>query len=197
MSDLKIQTETILIPADTMAQLLEIADLANQATAYTAFADYQELKAKSTLQAQQKDLENFTTYLNGIYLKAGINHQLQADQLFSQPEAWAIISSGLIETFKKHLALKGFAVSSMNRALASIRMYAKLAMKAGTLSSEVYVHIKAVSGYGGSEAVNLDDKREVTRIGRKKEEAVLVDVKIVKELKHDGPDSEYVGECAR
>jgi len=189
MSDLESYRGYPDIPAGILQQLLAIADLADQATAYTAFADYQELKAKSTLQAQQKDLENFTAFLNGIYARANVDHQLQPGQLYSQPEAWVIISAGLVETFKKHLALKGFAVSSINRALASIRMYAKLAMKAGTLPSDVYVHIKAVGGYGGSEAINLDDKREVTRIGRKKAESVAVDVKIVKELKKDHPDT--------
>ena len=57
MSDLEISTGNLQIPPDTLEQLLAIAKLADQATAYTTFADYQELKSNNTLQAQQKDLD--------------------------------------------------------------------------------------------------------------------------------------------
>jgi integrase len=187
MNELTSPNHFPAVPADALQQLLAIAKLADQATAYAAFADYQALKATSTLQAQKKDLQNFTDYLNGIYEQAGVAHRLLPEQLFSQPEAWVIVSAGLVETFKKQLASKGFALSSINRALATIRTYAKLALKAGVLDTNSYVHIKAVGGYRGTEAVNFNEKRDVTRIGRKKAESVVVDIQVVKALKqaHD------------
>jgi integrase len=183
MNDLVHVNQFTEISGETMQQLLAIAQLADHVSAHAAFADYQSLKAASTLQAQQKDLENFTDYLNEIYEQAGLAHRLLPEQLFSQPEAWVVVSAGLVETFKKQLAAKGFALSSINRALATIRTYAKLALKAGVLDSNAYVHIKAVGGYRGTEAVNFNEKREVTRIGRKKAESVVVDIQVVKELK--------------
>jgi hypothetical protein len=53
-----------------------------------------------------------------------------------------------------------------------VKVYARLAMKAGVISTDELQLIKAVSGYSGKEAKRIDERRPVERVGDKKEEHV-------------------------
>ncbi len=168
----------------------KLSALADAAVGYSAFRDYQELKSAATLYAHQVDLSKFAQFINQVYERSAESNDVETVdlrlydlQLYEQPQAWAIVSHGLVKLFKREMADKGFALTSINRALSTIRKYASLAMEAGVISPSAHAQIKNVTGYRHSEAKNVDEKRAVTRIGRKKEEAVPIPLGIIKELK--------------
>ncbi len=179
-----------LANADELAAALKISELADRATAYSAFRDYQELKSAATLNAHRLDLAKFAEFINTIYSRSAVadevdtvSWRLNSDQLYNTPESWAVVSHGLIKLFKKEMADQGYALTSINRALSTIRKYASLAMDAGVIDPIALAQIKNVTGYRHSEAKNVDEKRSKTRIGRKKEEAVPIPLHVVSELK--------------
>jgi hypothetical protein len=65
-------------------------------------------------------------------------------------------------------------LATINSRLSTIKVYAELAMKAGTVDADNYTRIKTVKGYQDKELRRVDDKRTMTRIGKKKAETLLI-----------------------
>ncbi len=160
---------------------LTIGHLANTYAASNVFNDYQSKITANTLKRQKDDLTLFSQFLKRV----GMNK----DTLMVEPTAWDGITFGLIETFKRWQVEQGYAIASMNAHLSTVKVYAKLATKAGVISSEEYAMIKMISGYRHKEGRNVDQKREVTRVGSKKAEAIPLTQEQAKALKeqHDTP----------
>jgi len=146
------------------------------------FDDYLSRKAGNTLIAQQRDLRVFCEFLGhvGVARDAG---NLQTDA-----SGWTGITWGLVESFVKWMLQGGYSVSSVNRGLATIKMYAGLARRAGAVSYDEYLRIKDVSGYGSSEAKRVDAKRPTTRRSNKKVEPVHITEDQAEQLR-DKPDT--------
>jgi integrase len=79
---------------------------------------------------------------------------------------------GIVEGFVKWCLKEGYAVSTVNNRLSAVKVYAKLAAKAGVIPAEELQLIRVVSGYGKQEGKRVDERRPVTRIGHKKEAPV-------------------------
>ena len=142
-----------------LAQRLAFAQAANEAAAQSAFADYRSRRAHNTLRRQDAELAGFGAYIG-------------ADGLAVNPGAWAGVTWGIVEGYVKHLLVEGYAVGTANNHLSTIKTYAKLATKAGTLPTQELAMIRMVSGYSHKEGQRIDEKREdagiVTRVGDKK-----------------------------
>ncbi len=152
-----------LIPVN---QSISIGQIANQYAAQNAFSNYQRRLAVNTLRRQQADIEVFATYL----AHAGEIRE----NLMNNPHAWKEITHGLIEGFVEWMLQTGYAIGTINLKLSTIKVYCKLATKAGVISSEECGQINMVNGYRHSHGRNVDQKREVTRIGDKKAVAVSI-----------------------
>ena len=162
-----------------LAKLSFIGQAANQAAAMTAFKDYQDRKAEQTTRRHKTDLNLFCEYLNSKGIKAG--------DLFNDPGAWQGITWGLVKGFTLWMIKSGYAISSVNQRLSTVKIYSDLAAKAGIINPEGLAMIKSVSGYRGAEANNLNDKRIAagidTRIGYKKAQAVSITKEQARQLK--------------
>ena len=79
-----------------------------------------------------------------------------------------------MEAFIKWQLEQGYAVSSINVRLSTIKSYARLAMQAGVLTPQEYALLRAVQGYSRKERRRMDSKRPRTRIGAKKENPVTI-----------------------
>src|SRR5882762_10695441 len=145
-------------------EALTIGQLSNNYAASNVFDDYQSKVTENTLKRQRDDIKIFSQFLKQIGMKK--------DNLMVDCAEWQDITFGLIETFKRWQVDQGYAIASINAHLSTVKVYAKLAAKAGTISAEEYAMIKMVSGYRHKEGRNVDQKREVTRVGNKKAEAV-------------------------
>ncbi len=179
-------TTGILPPA-----LAAIGRAANEAAARNAFADYQQRKAENTLRRQRAGLTLFAEYLiraekdnltdegTEALKKAAAERGLA---LATDPDAWKGITWGLAAGFQAWQIKRGYAVSSVNVRLSTIKRYARLALKAGTLAAGIedanpateYALIQAIEGYSRKAANNLDERRQEagipTRSGHKKAE---------------------------
>lgn len=193
------------IDTDDLAERLRVAgQVANQYAASAAFTDERSKKSKHTLRAHDRDLASFAGMLNTLntyrydVLNRGEDGQypeIAGDDptryLNVQPQAWQGITFGLVKMYRNYLLDAGYAISTINRRLSTLRRYAGLALEAGVLSSEDYARIKQISGYSGKEARNIDEDRAETRIidesgqAIKKAENVRIGADMVSRLKQE------------
>lgn len=160
---------------------------ANQVAARHLFDDYRARRAENSLRRQDADLDSFARWLNAAGIPA------DSDELAVNPDAWRGMTWGLVAAFVQWMLQQGYAVSSVNIRLSTIRTYAKLAFQAGAIDAAEYALIRAVSGYSRKERQRLDEKRQdaalPTRLGAKKAEAVRITPAQAKALKTDQPNT--------
>jgi integrase len=147
------------------ALLQEIGQIANAHASANVFADYRRLKADNTLLRQDDDLAAFSDFLAKVKVKR------TAEQLATRPDAWQGVTWGVVKGFANYLLQLGYAATSLNPKLSTIKTYCRLAMQAGTIPAADYTQIKAVSGYSKLEGRRVDRERETVRIGTKKADA--------------------------
>ncbi len=166
--------------AGALGQALDLGRAANRAAALNAFGDYRTRKAANTLRRQDADLALFAEYL----AEAGAG---DVGDLAHDAAAWWSITWGLVEGFVKWMLLKGYAVGSVNVRLSTVKTYAQLAARAGTLEPDTLAMIRTVRSYGHREGKRIDEKREdaglPTRQGDKKAEPVSLNPKQASALK--------------
>lgn len=159
---------------------MEIAgQLANGYAANGAFKDYHSRKAVNTLRRQRADLQLFADFLS----TAGISDAPAGGALYSDAGSWKGITWGLVEGYRNWQLQQAYSVGSVNVRLSTVKTYAKLAAKAEVLGPMELSMIRNVGGYSHKEALRIDDKREVTRCGAKKAEAVAITPAQAKKLK--------------
>ena len=150
--------------------MIEAGQVANGHAAAGVFDAYAERQADNTLRRQRADLAVFADFL----CSAGIPECPSADDLLTTPGAWRGVSWGMVEAFRNWQVAQGYAVGSVNVRLSTVKTYARLATKAGTLSTTDLALIRAVEGYSRKEGKRVDERREVTRTGAKKAESVTL-----------------------
>ena len=173
------------IPSTELTTLHGAGQAANKYAQAGAFDDYLSRKAPNTVIAQRNDLAVFCEFFRAVHAAAAA---CGPGRLAAGSEASARLTWGLVEAFVKWQLQQGHAVASVNRRLSTIKMYAKLATKAGVLEAQDLALIKTVSGYGGKEAKRINQQRETTRVGNKKAEHVALSVEQAKALKSQ-PDT--------
>jgi len=162
-----------LVPVETFS----IGQLANQYASKNVFADYQERKADHTLRRQRGDLALFSQYLSmaGIFISP--------EDLQDKSSPWAQITHGLVDGFLRWQVQQGYAIGSINVRLSTVKCYSGLAARSGTLPQGELALIKLVQGYRHKEGVHVDEKREVRRVGKKKETPVSISREEAEKLK--------------
>jgi len=155
-------TPRLLIKAPTELQIA--GQVANYHAAQRRFDDYLSRKADNTVVAQRSDLLHFSVYLHDV----GVQNTPNEDQLQTDPLAWRGVTWGLVDGFVKWQLTQGHAITSINRRLSTIKVYAKLASQAGMIDAQELALIKTVTGYAKNEARRIDARRPVTRVGDKK-----------------------------
>lgn len=168
-----------------------LGEVANQHAANNVFADFLSRKATNTITAHRFDLASYAEYLDAALGAVSLETEEEArarflthaDALQSDPNAWHGTTWGLVEGFVKWQLRAGHAISTVNRRLATVRSYAKLATKAGVIDAQTHAMIRLVSGYAGKEARHIDEKREVTRVGHKKAAHVSISKEQAAQLK--------------
>ena len=103
------------------------------------------------------------------------------------PYAWQGVTWGLVEGFVKWLLNQGYSVASVNNRLSAVKVYARLAAKAGTIPPTEHALIREVRGYGLTEGKRVDEVRSKTRVGIKKEEAIVLTAVQARTLKTNHP----------
>ena len=147
-------TDEITITQDgTMATAGQIA---NQIASKHIFSDYRKRRAENTIKRQDNDLALFADYLQSLQLPIG--------NFAEDPQAWSGISWGLVDGFRGWLLKAGYAVSTVNLRLSTIKVYATMAAKAGAIDGQDLALIEAVKGYKRDEAKHIDENRKAEGI---------------------------------
>ena len=103
------------------------------------------------------------------------------------PAAWKGVTWGLVEGFVKWLLNQGYSLASVNNRLSAVKVYIRLAAKAGVVPPTEQAFIREVRGYGSTEGKRVDTQRPKTRLGYKKEEAIVLTAKQARLLKTKHP----------
>lgn len=166
----------------TVGTVHEAGIVANHVASRAVFADYQQRKAKKSLSAHFFDLGTFAEYI----CSAGADCPT-ADELQNDPEAWQGVTWGLVAGFVQWMLGQGLALSSVNRKLSTVKVYAGLAAQAGMIDGSELALIKNVKGFAAKEFAKVDGKRKdagrATRTGAKKAKGAVLTVEQAKQLK--------------
>lgn len=179
-------TEIIKVNAP-LAERRDMEEAGRAADHYASqqvFSDYQDRKSANTLRAQLSDLATFAEYLR----EAGISECPTAKDLQTIPTAWHGVSFGLVDGFRKWLAVKGFTLTSLNRKLSTVKVYAGLAAKASVITGDSLSLIMTVKGYAAKEFTKVNEKRTQKRQSTKKEKSTSISRPQAKALKQQ-PDT--------
>ncbi|MBK8899765.1 MAG: site-specific integrase [Anaerolineaceae bacterium] len=133
---------------------------------------------KTTLQQMAEQVEAQDTSPSVIFGAHYCQHQ---------PVAWLGITWGLVEGFVRWLLNQGYSLASVNNRLSAIKVYARLAAKAGVIPPEEHALIREVRGYGRTEGKRIDTTRNKQRLGYKKEEAIVLTARQARRLKTEHP----------
>jgi integrase len=162
---------------------LSVGAIVDQVAASHALPDYQARLAPRTKRRQEDDLTLFATYL-GL---CGIQTTMQA--LMSDIATWQPVTDGLVSGFLRYQLQADYAIGSINVRLTTVKRYCSVATEAHVIDPATSVLIARVKGYSHKDGRNIDREREVTRLGAKKAEAVVVSKEQAARLKREQPDT--------
>ena len=181
--------------------IVAAGQVANTYAAADAFADYTERREKNTIDAERADLATFAEYLCTVVDTLGREAQSvpedkrtevhramiayaaeyacpDGEALQTDPATWHGVTWGLVSGFVRWMLQQGSAISTVNRKLSTVKVYAKLATQAGAIDAQDGALIRTVTGYGRKEGKKVDDKRAeagtATRTSHKKAGAVSI-----------------------
>jgi len=139
---------------------LEDAGLAaNRIAGNTIFQRYLSEKSTNTIKRHARDLELFAEYM----LDIGIMPDKGAD-FQTNPNAWEGVTWGIVEGFIHWQLREGYAVSSVNARLSTVKVYAQMAVKAEAIDRQEGLLIHSVKGFSRAGGQNVDEQRSQTRI---------------------------------
>ena len=104
-----------------------------------------------------------------------------------RPAAWQGVTWGLDEGFVKWLLHQGYSLASVNNRLSAVKVYARLAAKAGVIPPTEHALIGEVRGYGRTEGKRVDEVRPKVRVGNKKKEAIVLTAGQARQFKTQHP----------
>ena len=175
---------------NSLAHVQAIGQSANDAARRHVFADYMSRRAAETVRRQRAGLDLFATYLDQVGICT------DGESLQTKPQAWTGITWGIIAGFVKWQLIQGYAIGSINVRLSTVKTYAGLAHKTGTITDTEYSLIRMVSGYRHKEAATIDEKRQADALpvrlptsNGKKSAPVRLTPEIAASLKHEHPDT--------
>lgn len=141
-----------ILPADYMHAA---GQAANQAAQAHVFESYRAGKAANTTRRHAGDLAIFADFLAAAGLPGG--------DLQHEPEAWRGMTWGIVEAFKTWMLREGYAIGSLNNRLSTVKVYAKMATKAGAIPAEELAMIQTVNGFSRKEGKHADENRDQAR----------------------------------
>ena len=190
-------TNTISSPQDYSY----IGKAFNEAASANILNDYYDRKTPNTKTRHDKELRNFSAFLESFGYKYADYSDLDNEGNpvmknpgdMKTPQEWQGVTFGIIEGYQHYMLRHGYSVNTTNQTLYIIKAYAALAGKAGYIDYVELAKIKEVKGYKSGEARNIDKERKAqgaaVRLSTKKETARNLSNDQVKALKQDHPDT--------
>jgi len=172
------------------AQRQAAGQAANEAASANVFNRYLAEKADNTKDAQLGDLATFAEYLcrvKAIECNDAPDYAAMGKALQTDPGAWHDIVWGLVDGFREWMLRKGYAITTVNRKLSTVKQYAELAVNAGVIAATEGLLIRNVRGHSHKAGKNVDADRTAaglaTRTSNKKADSVELTTSQVRTLK--------------
>ena len=108
----------------------------------------------------------------------------------SDPRAWASVNYALIDTFVQWMLNQGYAINTVNRRLSSVRWFCTLATKAGFIPADEMVKIGGLKMIRYGQGLEIDKKRQASRVGKKKSTSTKISAYHVAKLKSLGSNDQ-------
>jgi len=198
LRDLALKNETIL---DKHNGLVELGKIANEFAEQSVFEDYRLGKSKNTKRRHDADLALFSKFLETRGIDSG--------NLAENPQDWKGVTWGLLAAYQRWMLKEGYAITSINARVSTIKVYAKLAFKAGVFNETEYALIQTIESFSKKEQENIDKNRvdlgintrrntrmigTLTKGGKawsstKKAKGIVLDIEQANKLKSDHPDT--------
>jgi Site-specific recombinase XerD len=170
-------TTTSIVDVDDDKAVMILGAAANNAAGKTAHSRYIDLKASNTLRRQRADLNLFFQFLQEVGYPLPIETFMTQLDENRHAEGWMLwrgITHGLVEAFLEWQKQRGYAIGSIGVRLATVKTYCKFAQRAGVIPQTELALILMVKSFSHREGVNLDKRREITRVGEKKATATTI-----------------------
>ncbi len=143
--------------------LKEAGKIAGSMASNYLLSEFKARRAQSTIQTYENAVNTWCDFLH----KTGITEH---GNFWEDLNAWEGVSWGILEAFKAWMLQKGMSISTIEVKISALRSLIRLAHKAGIIPVEDFAQLMQVKSFYGAEAVHVDERREVTRIGNKKPE---------------------------
>src|SRR5574341_190300 len=150
-------------------QMKALGAAADKYSRATEFARYHASLAESSFERYGRIVYVFQTFLEEHGIKDATKRDYQED-----PSLWKGVTAGLINAFVEWMKREGYAIATINKQLIVIKTYCKLAFQAGVIEDVEYLRIKAIPSIGKRAGVRIDETREKTRIGKRKEKEIVL-----------------------
>lgn len=160
-----ILTVAFRAPTAGNMMLYPIMEVEDQAIKYRLAVSYDN---QPFIAAAPFALLFLADYQRWMDVYAHSDRTLKPGNFETDPEAWRGITWGLLEGFVRWQLQADYAVGSVNVRLATVKGYARLAMKAGSLSQVKFAMILTVKGYAHKEALHIDEQRKVHDVSTRK-----------------------------
>ncbi len=147
--------------------LKEAGKIAGGMASNYLLSEFKARRAQSTVETYKNAVNTWCHFLYEI----GIDDH---GNFWEDLNAWEGVSWGILEAFKAWMLKEGMSISTIEVKISALRSLIRLAHKAGIIPVEDFAQLMQVKSFYGAEAVHVDERREVTRIGNKKPEPTSI-----------------------
>lgn len=175
--------DTQIVKRVSMAEAGKVAD----AIAATKVFEHElSTLSDNTRRARRADLATWVEYLNAATVDT------TGQDFYSNPACWHGVTAGLVSGFVQWMLRSGYAINAINRKLSTVKVFCRLASRAGIIPGDELARIQTISQFQHSQGLEIDRKRPTTRVGNKKAQSVELSpeqVKILRNLPGDTPQA--------
>lgn len=147
----------------------DIGQKFNAAASMAVFAEYRRKLAENSKKRHAQALFEFADFLvaSGVYA--------DMPDLATSPQAWSLVTWGLVAAFKNMMLKGDFAIATINSNLSIVKKYASLALQAKAIAEDDGIRIALLRGIAPNEADNINQGRAAIRkpTGKKSEANAL------------------------
>lgn len=175
--------EVALVPVINNEGAIAAASRVLRVDAGRVMSERMMRRSKNTLRRYASDLQTFVTFLSETGFVEPQHMEGMLMQLLTSLQGWSSVTAAVVHNYRDWLVWETqLALSTVNVKLYTVRTFCGMAMEAGVLEPDELARIRAVQGYEGKEARNLEERRGERRSGHKKGAPTHIGADQVQEL---------------
>jgi hypothetical protein len=166
-----------------------VGQKADEAARQNLFTEALAYKAPNTIAAYTANMATFCNeYLPAARLERDV------DAMMTDPSQWAFLTYGIVKGFREWLLGQGYALTTVQHKLSTVKFYARLAAEAGAIAQNTADMIAAVKGPpAGKQGKRLNEKRQdagvPTRLSSKKRDTLTLTPMEIHKMLSEHPDT--------